>query len=83
MTVTAFPRISAETTCISKYDAREGVEKAIAMIDTQIRIQLKNVLFPTDFSLAANAALPYAAEIRSKVIHGARPASEYLRYDSA
>jgi nucleotide-binding universal stress UspA family protein len=63
MTVTAFPRISSETTRISKYDAREGVEKAIAMIDTQARMQLRNMLFPTDFSLAANAALPYAAEI--------------------
>ena len=33
------------------------------MLDTQIRVQLKNILFPTDFSSAANAALPYAAEI--------------------
>jgi nucleotide-binding universal stress UspA family protein len=33
------------------------------MLDTQIRLDLKNVLFPTDFSSAANTALPYAAEI--------------------
>jgi len=33
------------------------------MLDTQIHVQLENILFPTDFSSAANAALPYAAEI--------------------
>lgn len=33
------------------------------MLDTSIRVELKNILFPTDFSSAANAALPYAAEI--------------------
>ena len=33
------------------------------MLDTRIHVQLKNILFPTDFSSAANAALPYAAEI--------------------
>jgi len=33
------------------------------MVDTQIRVSIKNILFPTDFSSAANAALPYAAEI--------------------
>jgi nucleotide-binding universal stress UspA family protein len=40
------------------------------MLDTQIRVQLKNVLFPTDFSSAANSALPYAAEIARR--HGAK-----------
>jgi nucleotide-binding universal stress UspA family protein len=33
------------------------------MFDTQKQAQLKNILFPTDFSSAANGALPYAAEI--------------------
>jgi nucleotide-binding universal stress UspA family protein len=33
------------------------------MFDTKIRVPLNNILFPTDFSSAANAALPYAAEI--------------------
>jgi len=33
------------------------------MLATQSCMQLKNILFPTDFSSAANAALPYAAEI--------------------
>jgi nucleotide-binding universal stress UspA family protein len=33
------------------------------MLDTQVHVQLKNILFPTDFSSAANSALPYAAEI--------------------
>jgi nucleotide-binding universal stress UspA family protein len=36
------------------------------MLDTQIRVQLRNILFPTDFSSAANAALPYAAEIAQR-----------------
>jgi nucleotide-binding universal stress UspA family protein len=40
------------------------------MLNTQIRVQLKNILFPTDFSSAANAALPYAAEIARR--HGAK-----------
>jgi nucleotide-binding universal stress UspA family protein len=31
--------------------------------DTQARIEIKNVLFPTDFSPAADAAIPYATEI--------------------
>jgi nucleotide-binding universal stress UspA family protein len=31
--------------------------------DTQARIETKNVLFPTDFSSAADAAIPYATEI--------------------
>jgi nucleotide-binding universal stress UspA family protein len=35
----------------------------IVMLDTHIRIQLKSILFPTDFSSAGNAALPYALEI--------------------
>jgi nucleotide-binding universal stress UspA family protein len=35
----------------------------MAMADTQIRVPFRNILFPTDFSPAANAALPYAAEI--------------------
>ena len=33
------------------------------MLDIPIRVQLKSILFPTDFSSAANAALPYAVEI--------------------
>ena len=33
------------------------------MFDTRIHVELEKVLFPTDFSSAANAALPYAAEI--------------------
>jgi nucleotide-binding universal stress UspA family protein len=43
------------------YDAKKASEGV--MLDTQIRVQVKNILFPTDFSSAANAALPYAAEI--------------------
>lgn len=33
------------------------------MLDVRHRIQLNNILFTTDFSLAANAAAPYAAEL--------------------
>ena len=33
------------------------------VIDAKTRVQLKNILFTTDFSSAANAALPYAADI--------------------
>jgi nucleotide-binding universal stress UspA family protein len=36
------------------------------MLDTEIRVQLENILFPTDFSSAANAALPYAAAIAQR-----------------
>jgi nucleotide-binding universal stress UspA family protein len=32
-------------------------------IETQARIEIKNVLFPTDFSRAGDAAIPFAAEI--------------------
>jgi nucleotide-binding universal stress UspA family protein len=32
-------------------------------LDTQARIEIKKVLFPTDFSPAADAAIPYATEI--------------------
>ena len=32
-------------------------------LDTQARIEIKNLLFPTDFSPAADAAVPYATEI--------------------
>src|SRR5215470_12946454 len=32
-------------------------------VDVCARVQLKNILFPTDFSLAANEAAPYAAEL--------------------
>jgi nucleotide-binding universal stress UspA family protein len=32
-------------------------------LETQTRIEIKNVLFPTDFSPAADAAIPYATEI--------------------
>lgn len=55
------------------------------MLDTQIRIELKNVLFPTDFSSAANAALPYAAEIarryRANLYTMARLTFKYIPYD--
>lgn len=36
------------------------------MLDTRTRIQLKNVLFLTDFSPAADAAIPYAAAIATR-----------------
>jgi nucleotide-binding universal stress UspA family protein len=36
------------------------------MLDTETRIQLKNVLFLTDFSPAADAAAPYAAEVAKR-----------------
>lgn len=36
------------------------------MLDTTTRIQLRNVLFLTDFSTAANAAIPYAAEVAKR-----------------
>ncbi len=36
------------------------------MFDTRIHVQLRSILFPTDFSSAANAALPYAAEIAQR-----------------
>ena len=32
-------------------------------LETRTRIELKNILFPTDFSPAADAAIPYATEI--------------------
>jgi nucleotide-binding universal stress UspA family protein len=32
-------------------------------LESRTRIEIKNVLFPTDFSAAADAAIPYAAEI--------------------
>ena len=32
-------------------------------LETRARIGIKNVLFPTDFSSAADAAIPYATEI--------------------
>ena len=32
-------------------------------LETRTRIEIKNVLFPTDFSPAADAAIPYATEI--------------------
>lgn len=35
-------------------------------LDTQTRIQLKNVLFLTDFSTAAGGAIPYAAEVAKR-----------------
>ncbi|MFZ3332685.1 MAG: universal stress protein [Candidatus Acidiferrales bacterium] len=35
-------------------------------LDTEIRIQVKNVLFLTDFSTAAAAAIPYAAAIAKR-----------------
>lgn len=35
-------------------------------LDTQTRIQLKNVLFLTDFSTAAGDAIPYAAEVAKR-----------------
>jgi nucleotide-binding universal stress UspA family protein len=36
------------------------------MNDTRIHVQLRSILFPTDFSSAANAALPYAAAIAQR-----------------
>ena len=35
-------------------------------LDTRTRIQLRNILFLTDFSPAANAAIPYAAEVAKR-----------------
>jgi nucleotide-binding universal stress UspA family protein len=35
-------------------------------LDTRTRIQLQNVLFLTDFSPAANAAIPYATEVAKR-----------------
>ncbi len=35
-------------------------------LDTRTRIQLQNVLFLTDFSPAANTAIPYAAEVAKR-----------------
>jgi nucleotide-binding universal stress UspA family protein len=35
-------------------------------LDTRTRIQLRNVLFLTDFSPAANAAIPYATEVAKR-----------------
>jgi nucleotide-binding universal stress UspA family protein len=32
-------------------------------LESRARVEIKNVLFPTDFSSAADAAIPYAAEI--------------------
>ncbi|MGA7625931.1 MAG: universal stress protein [Candidatus Acidiferrales bacterium] len=32
-------------------------------VQTRARVEIKNVLFPTDFSAAGDAAIPYAAEI--------------------
>jgi nucleotide-binding universal stress UspA family protein len=32
-------------------------------LETRTRIEIKNILFPTDFSQAADAAIPYAAEL--------------------
>src|SRR5271154_4234051 len=37
--------------------------RTMKTIDTRTRIQLKNVLFLTDFSPAADAAIPFAAEV--------------------
>ena len=30
---------------------------------TRVRVEIKNVLFPTDFSTAGDAAIPYAADV--------------------
>lgn len=35
-------------------------------LDGSTRIQLRNILFLTDFSPAANAAIPYAAEVAKR-----------------
>jgi nucleotide-binding universal stress UspA family protein len=35
-------------------------------LDTRTRIQLQNILFLTDFSAAADAAIPYAAEVAKR-----------------
>jgi nucleotide-binding universal stress UspA family protein len=36
-------------------------------LDTRTRIQLQNILFLTDFSPAANAAIPYATEVAKRL----------------
>ena len=36
-------------------------------LETRARIEIKNVLLPTDFSSAADAAIPYATEIVRRV----------------
>src|SRR5208282_3741272 len=35
-------------------------------IETRARIEIENVLFPTDFSTAGEAALPYATEFAKR-----------------
>jgi nucleotide-binding universal stress UspA family protein len=39
------------------------MEATMKTIQTPARVEIKNVLFPTDFSEASNAAIPYAAEM--------------------
>lgn len=46
-------------------------------LDTRTRIQLQNVMFLTDFSPAANAAIPYAAEVAKRF--GAKLVALHMR----
>jgi nucleotide-binding universal stress UspA family protein len=46
-------------------------------IDVRTRIQLKNILFMTDFSSAADAAAPYAAELAKR--YGAKLHALHVR----
>jgi len=47
------------------------------MLDVSARIQLKNILFATDFSPASNAAVPYAAELAKR--YGAKIHALHVR----
>jgi hypothetical protein len=47
------------------------------MLDVSARIQLKNILFTTDFSPASNASVPYAAELAKR--YGAKIHALHVR----
>jgi nucleotide-binding universal stress UspA family protein len=53
------------------------METAVKTIPTQKTISFKSVLFPTDFSLAADSARPYALEIARR--YGAKIIGVYVR----
>jgi hypothetical protein len=56
-------------------------------LETRTRIQLQNILFLTDFSPAANAAIPYATEVTKRfgaklhALHMRTPAINPMRYE--
>src|SRR6202044_2551965 len=67
-TVTSTPPLSCKTAIgVSPNKVRSHARRhEMKTLDTRTRIQLQNVLFLTDFSPAADAAVPYAAEVAKR-----------------